>query len=753
MKTCFLIVCFFTVISLDAQIIGTPLAGKPIDESPWFQYIDNFQSYDTVYLGIDPNQFPSLINQTISIYIIESKTPDSLSADPVLIDVRGEEQTIAINGAGIQENIFILDQSFLLEDQSGHSLGVRYDLVLDADNNGILSPGDVIDGWDIQRAGFYKVHNTSEPGPFVAMVENYENNNFWLNKRIYYPENINSLGELPLVIVSHGWTYDYFMYDYIGEHLASYGYIVVIHANNVGTGGTAATHSASLTTLDNTDHFIGVQGEIFSGVFEGHIDTNKIAFLGHSTGGEGIVRAYTRILNDEYIPDNFDFEDVKLLCPFAPTAWLTKQHVDPGNTNFHLFSAAADTDCSLFASPESGWQQSFSIFERSTGNRQLTYIHGAGHTDLNGCVTCNQLVDPNAPGLIGKENTHLVVKSYLLPLLELYLFDNPAGLEYFSRMYDDFHPIGIPDFVYLAKEFRKNEDTHKLIIDDYQTNQDLNESSSGTSVSFNLDNIFEIEMRDNDMSFNWTGRQQSNGFSRSKLGDEPRCLILDWYEDGNWYYSIDIPEFQDSLAFEYLSFRACQGTRHPNTDLLEGGLSFLVSLIDGSGNTATISTTNYGLINQPYQRDGGWANEFETVIFRLSDFAMDNPALNLTDLASLRFVFGSNDHSAYGRLAVDDIELTGTSETFLIPFTTNISLLQKIQDVMVAPNPVRDILIIQNLYENDVVYIYDHLGQLIQILPNQGYEIRYNMKHFEPGMYFLNFRLNGKRLTKKLIKL
>ena len=754
MKYVCILIFIFLASKADAQIINTPLAGKPLEDIPWFYYINNFQTSDTVYLGVDPFRFPNLINQNISVFIIESKTPDSLVLNPFLEDVRGNPQQITVSETSIQDNIFILNQSSELQDQNGFSLGIGYDIILDVDNNNTLSPGDIIDGWDNTTAGFYKVHNTAEPGPFEAVVNNYYDGNAWLNKRIYYPQNIGSLEELPLIIVSHGWTYDYFMYDYIGEHLASYGYIVIIHANDVGSGGPAATHSASLTTLNNTDHFIGAQSNIFNGIFEGHIDHNKIAFLGHSTGGEGIVRAFTRVMNNEYFPDNFELEDIKVLCPFAPTAWLTKQHVDPGTTNFHLFSAGADTDCSLFAAPESGWQQSFSIFERSKGNRQLTYIHGAGHTDLNGCgPECNQWVDPLAPGLIGKENTHLVVKSYLLPLMELYLNENPAGKEYFTRMYDEFHPMGIPDSVFLAKEFKLKEDSYKLVIDDYQTNYSLGESSSGTSVSYNVDNIFEIEMRDNDQSFNWTGNQQSNGFTRSKLGDDPRSVIFDWQENEPCYYSIEVPVFLDSVRYEYLSFRVCQGTRHPNTDLLDNGLSFLVYLEDNEGNFASVSTKNYGLINQPYQRSGGWANEFETIIIRLSDFSLFYPDLNVYDLSTIRFIFGTYDHSETGRLAIDDIELIGESETFLVPFTTDINSRSHISHVMVYPNPATETIAIQGLKGEINIYISSHHGQVIKVFHNTNRNTNLDISDLNPGIYYLYIILNKDYQVEKIIKL
>ncbi len=54
----------------------------------------------------------------------------------------------------------------------------------------------------------------------------------------------------------------------------------------------------------------------------------------------------------------------------------------------------------------------------------------------------------------------------------------------FQLAVDNFHPVGIPDSVQLAKEYKKIEDSTKMIIDDFQTNQDLHLSSSGSSVSF-----------------------------------------------------------------------------------------------------------------------------------------------------------------------------------------------------------------------------------------------------------------------------
>jgi predicted dienelactone hydrolase len=96
---------------------------------------------------------------------------------------------------------------------------------------------------------------TSEVGPLEVSHLEYSGGG-WLDQKLFYPSNIAALNKLPLVVFTHGWTFTQQHYDYIGEHLASYGYLVMLHANDVGSGNGAATHSASLTTLSNTEFFL-----------------------------------------------------------------------------------------------------------------------------------------------------------------------------------------------------------------------------------------------------------------------------------------------------------------------------------------------------------------------------------------------------------------------------------------------------------------------------------------------------------------
>lgn len=257
------------------------------------------------------------------------------------------------------------------------------------------------------------------------------------------------------------------------------------------------------------------------------------------------------------------------------------------------------------------------------------------------------------------------MNGYLLPLVELYVRGNPAARDFLTRMDEDFRPPGISGNVLLATEYRQAKAAQNFPIDDFQTQTATGTSSSGGNVTFDVSNVTELLMSDQDGSFDWSGSQSSNGMTRSRFsGDDERCVVFDWTLGETAFYELQIvPTQRDFSDNGFLSFRAAQGTRHPETVALDGPLSFHVTLRDADGHQSTIAISNYGHITPPYQRSGfgsglGWANEFSTVRIRLTDFLTNDGDLDLTNIAALRFDFGAGFGSIRGRIGLDDSELT-----------------------------------------------------------------------------------------------
>ncbi len=639
-------------------VIATELAGKAVSGYPHFHYALTFNKKSDVQVAIDPSEYPAIIGQTGDIYIVESKTITGWLSDPSLTDETGGYQTETFVGGSIQDNLFTVSGSSTLDYSAGLGIGHPYDVVFDMNQSGALDVGDYIDGYDDDLPGFYYVHDLSVGGPLAVteatyVCPNWDGTTNYGGQNTFYPTNIGSMGELPVVIIGHGNGHQYIWYDHIGNHLASYGFVVMSHRNNTGPGPNAA----ALTTFEHTERFIRELPNIEGGVLDGHIDTNKIIWVGHSRGGEGVAYAYDNIFDGTWTPTYFSIDDLQLVTSISPTDFYGFYETTPHDANFHLMYGAADSD--VQGAPGGG-SKPFSIYERGYGEKTVCYLQGCGHAWFHNGGGSSWA---SGPDLIGQSATHKTELGYFLALAKHYSEGSVPARDFLQRMYGDIHPWGIPANVIVIREFKHADTVDRFILDDYQTETSTSTSSSGGTVTYSVSNVAEAQMIDTDGSFA-TG-PAFNGMTRSKNTlDKPRCVVFDWPNSGTRYYELNVVvgerDFSDDA---YLSFRACQGTRHAYTDALDAPLTFTATLRDGGGTTSSIDFANYGGITRTYQRTGygsgaGWANEFNTVRIRLTDFTIDGSGLDLTDIVAVRFEFGGGFGSNQGRIGLDDVELT-----------------------------------------------------------------------------------------------
>lgn len=633
------------------RVRETRLAGKSLPAYPFFQFVRTFQEGDTIQVAVDPGLHPQVAGVAADVYVTADRSIAGWEANPVLTDVVGGPLSVTLSGAGIQANTYVLDAG-TLSGATGTDFGLGYDVVVDLDGDGLLGDDDLIDGRGLEPA-FWVVRDPTLAGPETVTEITYSGGIF-LGQNTFYPSNIAAMGELPLVVVSHGNGHNYQWYDHIGDHLASWGYVVMSHENNTGPG----VQSASLTTINNTQYFIANLPTIGGGVLDGHVDTSRIAWIGHSRGGEGVVRAYTRLRTGVTNPSAYGADDIQLVSSIAPVTFLSSGQSNPFDVDYFFLYGAADSD--VTGSPSSGGSKPFALYERDQGAKQLVYLQGVGHAWFHnggGLCWCT------GPDLVGETITHQVVRGYYLPLAKRYLEGNGAALDFFTRAYDDFHPKGIDPALIAATEFKDPIGSGNRILDDFQTNPSTALSSSGGAVSFTVSNVSEGELRDQDDDFEFDPSVPMNGMTRIDGGtDAAMGVVFDWVTPS--FYEVGVPPaWKDVRALDCLSFRACQGTRHPETDSWDAPVTFTVTLRDGSGTESSIGIANYGSVTRTYRRTGsgagaGWANEFCTFRIPLADFRLDGSGLDLSDLAAVRFEFGAGAGSDSGRLGLDDVELT-----------------------------------------------------------------------------------------------
>jgi dienelactone hydrolase len=178
---------------------------------------------------------------------------------------------------------------------------------------------------------------------------------FPLNGRVWYPDGE---GPFPLVLVVHGNHNERDFsdpgYDYLGELLASRGYILASIDMNFVNGVQGENDARGWLLLKHLEAWKGFNADD-SNPFAGKVDMGNLALIGHSRGGEAVghAAAFNRL---SHYPDNanltFDFNfDIKAIIAIAPVdgQYLpTDRHVPVENVDYMVFHGSHDGDVTSF---------------------------------------------------------------------------------------------------------------------------------------------------------------------------------------------------------------------------------------------------------------------------------------------------------------------------------------------------------------------------------------------------------------------
>jgi len=634
--------------------IATQLFGRTLGAYPHFEYVRTVFEGQPLRVAVDPGIHPWIVGLTRNLWLVAHRTIPQWTANDLLVDVRGAPDSVSFVAGSITANTFT--PSGALSGDAGLGLGVGYDVVLDMNANGRLDEPDLVDGYG-DEAGFYVCKPTGVAGP-LAVTEVLYNGGALLGQDIYYPTAIAGLGELPLVVVSHGNGHQYTWYDHIGTHLASWGCVVMSHTNDTMPG----IEAASTTTLNNTTHFLANLATIAGGVLNGHVDRHKIIWIGHSRGGEGVVRAYDRLFDGTATSAQYTLADIVLISSIAPTGFLGTNSSHPHAANYHLWVGGADSDVS--GCPSSDITLCFPLLKRSVGRHQSIELHGAGHGAFH---AGGGSLWAAGPCLLTAADVHAIMRAELLPLVKHYTEGNVPAKDFLVRQWESFQSPGVPtnSCVVVDRQYQDGPAAANRVVDDYQTNTATGLSSSGGAVVTTLLALSEGRLDDLNSDFNYTVSETFNGMTDAIATDTARGALLAWTSSDRTLTWTLVPAQQDTRPFTHLSFRACQATRAPETTGSLGDLDFSVVLRDLAGNERAIRLSAYGGgVEEPYQRTScgavgaGWNNEWETIRIRLGDFTRDGSLVDLRQLASIEFRFGPSHGSATGRIGLDDLEFT-----------------------------------------------------------------------------------------------
>ena len=117
----------------------------------------------------------------------------------------------------------------------------------------------------------------ADPGPYETSVQTDAEHTY------FFPTELGPGGRShPVILWGNGTFTNPTHYEALLRHFASHGFIVAAaNTSNAGSG------VEMLAGLDNLEEF----NEAAGNRFEGHVDVNHVATMGHSQGGSGAVRA------------------------------------------------------------------------------------------------------------------------------------------------------------------------------------------------------------------------------------------------------------------------------------------------------------------------------------------------------------------------------------------------------------------------------------------------------------------------------
>jgi dienelactone hydrolase len=534
-----------------------------------------------------------------------------------------------------------------------------------------------------------------------------------LNARVWYPDGD---GPFPLVLVVHG---NHNMkdfsdpgYDYLGELLASRGYILASVDENFINGGIRGENDARgwflLKHLEAFEDFNQEAGN----PFEGKVDMDNIALIGHSRGGEAVANAaaFNRLT---YYPDDasleFSFDyGIKGIISIAPVdgQYLpTGRKVVVEDVSYLTFHGSHDGDVTSF--------HGLRIYDRLKFNesdlfnfKSAIYVYRANHGQWNtvwgshdGGPRSGRSLDLR--GLIDAEDQRRFSEIYVSAFLDVVL----KGDKQYLPIFRDHRVIGgwLPSTMYITRfetsgfrplaTFEEDIDitagTEPGVLLKGDSLETWKEELLGLRSS-NRNNT-SASQENQAVTIGWNNRISGSDTTRhgppAKYSVElPRGLSERWQlSEGHTLdfmlgptNSVPTPRGDPDTASsdEESDGRDEEGARGSSTgDEVEPEVDLSVELEDAMGRVARVTLSDYGPIRRPLdtwilrradQERARFADHWELILqtysIPLGDFKAENQGLDLGQLMKIRFVF---DRVHAGEVSIDQIGFSDLDSAFL----------------------------------------------------------------------------------------
>ncbi len=479
-----------------------------------------------------------------------------------------------------------------------------------------------------------------------------------LNARVWYPEGE---GVFPLVLMVHG---NHLMHDYsdtgyayLGELLASKGYIFASVDENFLNSSWSDMFGKLKKENDCRAWLLLEHLKLWhrlnkdsASIFFNKTDTENIALIGHSRGGEAVAHAvcFNKL---KYYPDNaserFNYNfNIRSIVAIAPTDGQYKPtniKTTIKNIDYFVIHGANDGDVKSFSGANQYERVHFtdSLYHFKSG----LYIYGANHGQFNtswGKYDKSGLSRKflNLSQLMPGEEQRQIAKVYITAFLDLTLKNKKEYLPLFLN--SEYGRKWLPETVYI----NQFEDSNCEFICTFDEDIDITTTTTGEGVI----NTYNLTL--------WKEKlvRLKQGTKQSKVA----CIR--WNQNKRRYtakYEIIINPEEikvDTLSSLIFSLAA---DKIGKTD---GLIDFTIQLTDKSGEKLTFLLSDYSFLHPPLRsklmklsflnKKNEADNVFQTYIFPLKKKSENNDKFNIKEIYRIRFIF---DKTIKGRILIDNI--------------------------------------------------------------------------------------------------
>ena len=473
--------------------------------------------------------------------------------------------------------------------------------------------------------------------------------------QIWYPADTNNCPVFFIVHGNHDHTVpSYLGYEYLGQYLASNGFVVVSVDENIINCTGEGNDKRAILLLDNMKEIFR-QNKLSGSPLKGLMNEDKVAIGGHSRGGEMVATAYMYNSLDKYPEDgniSFDYHfNITSIVAIAPTVDQYRpvnQSVEIKDVNYLLIHGANDHDVSDMMGEKQYNNITFSDESEKFYMKSSVYILGANHGqfnsewgryDLEGAL--NNFL--NTANFIDEADQKRIAKAYIRTFLESTLNGNDTYKSLLSDVSK--YTSYLPDTVYVTKYY-----------------------DSSCKALFTFDDTTDINHTEAGAALNCTGMKTWNidTYSRGDGGEsDDHVLACSWEKNGDaskevsveaTFPAIDISE--GAISFEIADMRE-------NTEKYNNSFGYRVELTDGKGNKVSVAepTLVYpSLAVQLYKQDvitGSYEykHQLQTVTVRPESFGNSN--FDYKNVVAMRITTGGAEE---GKMIINSIAYQGVTD-------------------------------------------------------------------------------------------